>query len=736
MKRSDAEIPALKEDGMPQPSRILEGDVACVLIVDDNPAKLTSLAAIVSGMKLDVVTANSGREALRHLLNQDFAVILLDVRMPIMDGYETAQIIRSRMRSAHTPIIFITSEALTEEECYKGYSAGAVDWILSPVIPEILKAKIKVFVDLYYVNRIVQSQTEELQKLYDELEQKVIERTKKLGLFRRIFDSVNEGIMVLDDKNILFVNPSFSRITGYSADEVVGKNPRKLSTDFLGEEAYNKILESIWHTGYWFGETRGWRKNGECYDELLSISRMKSEHDEVNHYIVVFSDISKLKEAEKRIAYMAQHDILTDLPNRMLLFDRLSQGLANAERKQRMVAVLFLDLDNFKNINDTLGHDIGDKLLQVVAKRIKDVVRTTDTVSRQGGDEFIIVLFDPGTVEQVNLIADKLLSVLATPVVLDGNEIQVTTSIGVSMFPDNGADSHSLIKHADMAMYQAKQKGRNTIQFFTEEMHRRMYERLSLRAKLIHALDSQELFLHYQPQINIEQGCIIGAEALIRWHHPELGIIPPVHFIPIAEESGLIGRLSEWVMQEAFSQNKKWRKMGFPEITIAVNISQMQFHTKNLDKIILGILEKSGLPPSAIDLEINEGTFIHDAAAAIEMLQKLKQHGIKISMDDFGTGYSNLSYLKKFPIDKLKIDRSFVQNMMKDEDDEMIVNTIINMTSNLGVKVIAEGVESQDQINFLKQRGCMYFQGNYFSKPVSAAEFSRLLQKGLRKSQV
>ncbi len=557
------------------------------------------------------------------------------------------------------------------------------------------------------------------------------ESTERLRLFARIFDTINEGVAVTDStNNIMLVNPAFSAITGYSASEAIGKNPRILHSGLMDKVFYDKMWQSIKKTGRWQGEITDRRKNGESYVEWLSISTMKDNRGEISHHIAVVSDISERKAAEERMVYIAQHDFLTGLPNRMMLHDRLTQAIAHAEREQRKVAVMFLDLDRFKAINDTLGHLVGDKLLKIVAGRISSVARTSDTVSRLGGDEFAIMLPYVENADDIATIAVKLLTSIAGPCVIDGNEIEVTTSIGISVFPEDGDDSESLIAHADAAMYQAKGNGRNNYQFFTHEMNRRTLERMAIKNKLSHALDRNELFLLYQPQVDLQSGRIIGAEALLRWDHPLYGNVLPAQFIPIAEENGLIPPMGEWVLREACRQNQEWRKQGLMKITMAVNLSAVQFRQKNLGEIIKAILHESGLAPSGLELEITEGVVMQDAEAAILLLEDMKAMGLKLSVDDFGTGYSSLSYLKRFPIDKFKIDQSFVHDLTTDTDDAVIVSTIISMAHSLKLKVIAEGVETAEQLAFLKQQGCDEIQGYYFSQPVSAEKFTKLLSSG------
>ncbi|RFC37367.1 MAG: PAS domain S-box-containing protein/diguanylate cyclase (GGDEF) domain-containing protein [Candidatus Nitrotoga sp. LAW] len=554
------------------------------------------------------------------------------------------------------------------------------------------------------------------------------EATEQLRLFARIFDTINEGVVVTDSSNnIVSVNPAFSAITGYSAAEAIGKNPRILHSGLMDKSFYDKMWQSIQKNGRWQGEITDRRKNGESYVEWLSISTMKDARGEFSHYIAVVSDISERKAAEERIVYIAQHDFLTNLPNRMMLHDRLTQAIAHAGREQRKVAVMFLDLDRFKGVNDTLGHLVGDKLLKIVAGRISSVARTSDTVSRLGGDEFAVMLPYIENTDDIATIAVKLLASIAGPCVIDGNEIEVTTSIGISVFPEDGNDSESLIAHADAAMYQAKGSGRNNYQFFTHEMNRRTLERMAIKNKLSHALERNELFLLYQPQVDLQSGHIIGAEALVRWDHPVYGNVLPAQFIPIAEENGLIPPIGEWVLREACRQNQEWRKLGLMKITMAVNLSAVQFRQKNLGEIIKAILYESGLAPSGLELEITEGVVMQDAEAAILLLEDMKAMGLKLSVDDFGTGYSSLSYLKRFPIDKFKIDQSFVRDLATDTDDAVIVSTIISMAHSLKLKVIAEGVETAEQLAFLKQQGCDEIQGYYFSQPVSAEEFTKLL---------
>ena len=549
-----------------------------------------------------------------------------------------------------------------------------------------------------------------------------------IRLFARIFDTIHEGVIVSNaENNIEFVNPAFSMITGYTREEVSGKNMYMLYSGLMEEPLYRFMWHSINETGRWQGEMANIHKNGTSYVEWLSIHTLKDEQGLVSHYITIFSDISERKTAEARLVYMAKHDVLTDLPNRVLLQDRLIQAIIHAEQEKCSVAVMVMDIDRFKVVNDALGHLVGDKLLQEAANRIREAVRAGDTVSRQGGDEFVIML--PNIVETsiLDTIALELLKVVSAPYFINGNEIEVTTSIGISLFPSHGQDGDVLIKHADAAMYYAKKVGRNNYQFFTREMRERAQEHMAIEKKLRRALERNELCLHYQPQVDLRNGRIIGAESLLRWNHPESGMISPAQFIPVAEENGMIVPIGEWVLLEACRQNQAWREMGFPEITMAVNLSAVQFRQKDLGEVIVAALYKAGLDASGLELEITEGAVMKDAEAAISLLRVLKDFGVNLSMDDFGTGYSSLSYLKRFPINKLKIDQSFVRDATINSDDAAITSTIISMGRNLKLKVIAEGVETAEQLAFLKQQGCDEMQGYFFSRPIPAEQFARLM---------
>jgi len=542
-----------------------------------------------------------------------------------------------------------------------------------------------------------------------------------------VFESTAEGVMIMDaDYQITGVNSAFSEITGYTQEEVLGKNPSMLQSGQHNETFYKSMWDSIEQTGMWRGEIWNRRKNGEIYPELLTINTVKNNQDEISHYVGVFSDISTIKETEAKLAHLAHHDPLTGLPNRLLFNARLEHALSRAHRDSSHVAVLFLDLDRFKNINDSMGHPYGDQLLQVVSNRLAKSVRDEDTVARLGGDEFIIFVEDLADPQAASHIATNTLEQFSTPFCIEGEEVYVNASIGISLYPENGANVETLVKNADAAMYRAKEQGRNNYQFYSTELTTQAFERLSLETSLRHALERDEFVLHYQPQICLETGAIKGAEALLRWQHPEMGMVMPDKFIPIAEDTGLIVPIGEWVLRTACAQNKAWQDAGHPHISIAANLSARQILSPGLADVIKNILRETKLDPGSLELEFTESMAMQNLEDSIKTLQALNALGIDIAIDDFGTGYSSLSYLRRFPIKKLKIDRSFVRDICSDEDDANMIASIITLGQSLNLQIVAEGVETDEQLKFLRAHNCDQVQGYYISHPVAAEEFAQL----------
>lgn len=554
---------------------------------------------------------------------------------------------------------------------------------------------------------------------------------EQLRLAGTVFDNIREAILVIDaDRRIVTVNRAFTDTTGFAAAEVIGQDPRMLYSPRQDDGSYDRMWDAVMDTGHWKGETVNQHKNGQSYPVWFGISAVRDKHGHLTHYVGILSDISEIKANEARIEYLAHHDPLTGLPNRVLLNDRLERALASAQRQGLMVALLFLDLDHFKVTNDSLGHVIGDRLLQSVALRLQECVRTTDTVSRQGGDEFLIVLGDLQDVDIAARVARKILERLAEPFDVEGHNINTSFSIGLSMYPGDGGDFTSLLRKADTALYHAKQGGRNNYHFFTETMNASVFDRLQLENRLRQALTNNELSLLYQPVVDLRSGKTMGAEALLRWHNPELGQVSPARFIPIAEEAGLITSIGKWVLREACGQMQRWQQAGLPLITMAVNISAVQFKRDNLVETVAEVLRESGLPPECLELELTESALMQESEKVLDVLQRLKALGVCLSIDDFGTGYSSLSYLKRFSVDKLKIDQSFVRELSVDSEDAAIVLAVIQLGNSLKLNTIAEGVETKEQLNFLREHGCHEAQGYFLSRPVPAAEFSLLLARG------
>jgi diguanylate cyclase (GGDEF)-like protein/PAS domain S-box-containing protein len=550
----------------------------------------------------------------------------------------------------------------------------------------------------------------------------------QLALAAKVFEQSGEGILITDAQGtIIMVNQAFTAITGYSEAEALGQTPGMLASGRHDQAFYRAMWEAISTQGRWQGEVWNRRKDGGLYPELLSIIRVLDAQGAVSHYIGISSDITQHKEAQAHIQRLAHFDPLTGLPNRALLGDRVGHELSTAQRNHKKLAIMFADLDHFKNVNDTLGHRVGDELLITVATRLKSVVREVDTVSRQGGDEFILILPDTDA-DGAAHVAEKLLETVGQSYQIESFELSVTLSIGIALYPADGEDFESLSKSADAAMYRAKHDGRNTYRFFTTEMQARSAHNLQMENALRRAVERKQLQLHYQPQVSLQDGRLIGIEALLRWQHPEFGMIAPADFIPIAEESGQILPIGEWALRSAVQQMKAWIDAGLGPMAMAVNLSAVQFRHPHLPERVSEILEEVGLPPQYLELELTESVAMDDAPAAIAIMDNLYERGIRMSIDDFGTGYSSLSYLKRFKVHRLKIDQSFVRGIAEDPEDRAIVSAIISLADSLGLLTIAEGVETDGQLAFLREQGCREVQGYYFSKPLEAGRFEAFVR--------
>lgn len=551
-------------------------------------------------------------------------------------------------------------------------------------------------------------------------------------LHTHILENLVEGVVITDANNIIIsVNPAYVRITGYSAEESLGKTPRMLKSGKQDLLFYKRMWANVLTEGKWQGEIWNRRKNGELYPEWLYISTIHDDQGNAVFYVGIFSDITEHEQARQHIEHLAHHDALTDLPNRTLLNYHLTDAIHHAIRNQRKVAVMFMDLDRFKLVNDTLGHQVGDELLKTVAERLRASVRQIDTVGRQGGDEFLIVIADIANDQDATVVATKILQAIRVPYLIGNQELNVTPSIGIATYPEHGLDSDTLIRCADNALYSAKDEGRNNFQFYNAEMHQENEQRLTLNTALAYALERGELRLVYQPQVRMSDNAIVGCEVLLRWRHPELGDIPPASFIPIAEEAGRINLIGDWVLRTACTQAAQWQRIGNLPCPIAVNLSAIQFRQPNLVARLQQILDETRLNPDLLELELTESILMREANATLDMLKRFKNMQVKLSIDDFGTGYSNLAYLNRFAVNKLKIDQSFVRGLPSSANDAAIVQAIIQLAQSLDLEVIAEGVETADQRDFLIARGCLMAQGYFYAKPLELEEFAALLRNGL-----
>lgn len=555
-------------------------------------------------------------------------------------------------------------------------------------------------------------------------------REEKLRLAASVYENTKDAIMVTDtNHNIISVNKAFTEILGYHEKEAIGKNPRMIKSGQQSNSFYQEMFQSLYDTGSWNGEIWNRGKNGKIIPVWENISSVNDEHGELSHFVAIFSDISSIKKSQEQLEYIAHHDPLTKLPNRLLLDERLKQSIKQASRIEKSLAVIFLDLDHFKHINDSFGHPLGDELLKQVSDRILHTLRGTDTIARVGGDEFIIILENIDKYENVGLTTEKLITSFELPFQLSTNEISISASLGISLYPHDGKTAEELLRNADSAMYKAKEAGRNTFQFYTKKMTDEAYERVTIENEIRQALVNKEFILNYQPQWNLATHQLIGLEALIRWNHPEKGLIPPSKFIPVAEDSGLILQIDKWVINQACQQTKAWIESGLYNGQIAINISGIQFNRGDLQKDVKQALEKSQLPVSFLELEITEGYLMNNISKSIDQLKALKSLGVTISIDDFGTGYSSLSYLKQLPIQKLKIDQSFIRDIPSDPNDMAIANAILALGKSLDLRVIAEGVETEAQSKFLADNGCPEVQGYLYSRPLSTDKVDELLER-------
>ena len=630
---------------------------------------------------------------------------------------------------------------------------GATQFLLGPirrlteVVKKIGKGNFKVIANVEANDEVgglakaFNSMTLNINELVMDLESEVEKHKLTADNMRKLSQAIEYSpvsIMITDlEGDIEYVNPEFTRVTGYEAEEVMGENPRFLNTEETPQHQYVSMWNAMQEGRTWTGEIYNKKKSGECYWESMTISPVKNAAGEKTHYLSIKEDITLRKDYEDRLLYQASYDKLTDLPNRSLAYDRLQQAIANANRTKKHVAILYLDFDHFKNINDTLGHSAGDKFLIKMAARLTSCVRDVDTVARLGGDEFLILLAELGNgskeseAEYEKFIQQKTTEILervAQPCTIDNMEFSVTVSIGVALFPRDGDDPHILLRNSDTAMYRSKSKGRNTYEMFSPEMSDTVIKRVEIENRLRNALENEKFSLKYQPLMDSHSKKVVGAEALIRWDDDELGSVSPEIFIPLAEESGLIVGIGEWVLDTACRDIKRLQNEGFgSDFYFAINLSSRQVRDKDFSELIASMLVKHGISGDCLELEITERLLMKDVPEVVSTLNSFKSMNVRLSIDDFGTGYSSLSYLKRFPFDVLKIDQSFVRDIGKDRDDTALCEAIIAMAHSLGLSLIAEGVETKEQFEFLRARGTETLQGYYMGKPADFLEFKKVL---------
>jgi diguanylate cyclase (GGDEF)-like protein/PAS domain S-box-containing protein len=686
--------------------------IRAVLLVEDNPGDARLIREMFKepgSQDIELAHVDCMADAESYLASHTVDIILLDLGLPDTQGLEAVR--RTHSAASRVPLV-VLSGLDDEKTALQAMQEGAQDYLIKGQIEprELFRA-------LRYA-----------------LERKAIEESLFEANERAqvTLDCIGDAVISTDvSGNIIFLNLVAEEMTGWRLKDVAGRpmvnafqivnaktrkiveNPMTKATELnrKGNLPLNSVLI---------------RPDGtEIYIED-SVAPIHDHDGRVIGSVLIFRDVTAARAMAEQIAHSAEHDLLTGLPNRLLLNDRVGQAIAMAQRHLGKVALLFLDMDGFKHINDSLGHPAGDRLLQSIANRLRDCVRAPDTVSRQGGDEFIVLLQEVKEPEDVAIAAKRLLKSLSETYSMDQRNLHITTSIGVSLYPDDGLDAETLIKNADTAMYQAKENGRQSYQFFKSEMNVKAVERQSIEEDLRRALERKEFTLHYQPKINLKTGAITGAEALLRWAHPTRGSIPPLQFIPIAEDSGLILPIGSWVMREACRQARVWRDAGLPLATMAVNVSAVQFRNENFLEDLFATLTESGLDPEYLELELTESVLMKHTELAASILKILRGKGVQVSVDDFGTGYSSLSYLQKFPLDALKIDQSFVRWITTNPNEATLVSAIIHMGQSLHLRVIAEGVETSEDLAFLKAHNCDEAQGYYFSRPVPADQFAKL----------
>jgi diguanylate cyclase (GGDEF)-like protein/PAS domain S-box-containing protein len=693
-----------------------------VLIVDDMRSNQLVLSGILEDFCTHIDVAENGNEALTLLKDNEYAVILMDIQMPGMNGFECVSLIRQRQTNQHTPVIFVTATERADQFIDQGYHLGAVDYLFKPVVANTLISKVQVFISLFEQRIQLEKSLAESRAMQDKNDQ--------------LLNFMAEGILGLNDKNIItFANIAACTLLTSNREQVVGRPIKDFINPKASQESWEKSdFSNIFKEGQCnhMDDALFWRNHTETFPVEYTQSTIL-EGASIVGGVVAFQDISERKNDQKKLLNLARYDQVTQLPNRSMYWDFLSKSIATAARSHSNIAILLLDLDNFKQVNDSLGHDAGDDLLIQLAKKLTHCVREADIVARVGGDEFAILLLNPRDVKVAATIAQKLLVDIAQPFHIFSNDVSVRASIGIAIYPDNGDTATQLTKAADTAMYNAKSSGRNTFKYFSRAMHERVQYDMKITQELQKAITKHQMSVHFQPQIRVDNDHLVGFEALIRWSHPSLGQINPEDFIPVAETNGLICDIGDWCLKQALMQATEWndRLPDNEKVSIAVNVSSLQFKQHHFANHIIEIVQASGLPLNLLELEITESAVMENPQQTIDELKLLRAAGIRISMDDFGTGYSSLAQLKQLPIDVLKIDKSFIDEINQNDSGNAIVKSIIDLAHSLGITVVAEGVETKEQFYYLQKSHCDIVQGYYFSKPLNVDNSNDFLRRTL-----
>ncbi|WP_445367788.1 EAL domain-containing protein [Methylomonas sp. BW4-1] len=683
-----------------------------ILAIDDTPANLALLGlALQDDYQIQIAT--SGAKGLELALDEPPDLILLDIMMPDMDGYETCRRFKVNPLLKDIPIVFVTALNEIQAEAL-GFSLGAADYLTKPISIEIARLRIRNLL--------------EREQFRQELQRREAEQRLAASVFAHTHDSV----VITDSENrIIDVNAAFSRITGYAREDVLGKNPSILKSGRQSAEFYKAMWQSLNAHDHWSGELWNRNKKGEVFAALTSISVVRDEDGKIHHYIGLSADITPLKNHEYDLERIAHFDPLTGIPNRVLLADRLAQALAHTHRASNHMAVCYLDLDGFKPVNDQFGHEAGDQLLIEISLRIRDCLRAGDTVARIGGDEFVLLLLDFNDPRECEAVLERMLCKVAEPFSIDDNQVCVSASVGLTLYPDDLASADTLLRHADQAMYVAKQRGKNRYHLFDQELDRIALVRGETLTQIEAALLNNQFELYFQPKVNMRLGKVLGAEALIRWRHPERGLLSPAAFLPDIEGTELVIALGNWVLARALDHLQTWQDMGL-NIAISINIAPRHLlHQDFVETLKTGFAAHPQLRPHCLELEILETAALEDIGRVTAVMKECQKLGVGFALDDFGTGYSSLTYLKALPADTLKIDQSFIRDILGDPEDLAIVAGIINLTAAFHRQVIAEGVETDEHGLLLLKLGCDNAQGYGIARPMPAGDLQEWIRNWL-----